>query len=253
MIEFLGSTSTLFSLAAEFLKTRKEQAGSLNADDFRNWLEREAFPLLLQNSDQLLASVIAMKAQNTEQYQTMIGLLTKLQDSISSKSNNRFLNDRHWQILTVLSEAFGGNPIEFSKIAESIEIDAPELKKALGLLDELGLAKVLWATQCSAARITSKGYLKSKLRDAPEESHSSLASVLACLPCETGSIRLGVLASTANVPVQFVHALLDVWCARNLLSFEDNAGSLEYATVRRVKQLLFEETYNQNLAVLTES
>ena len=253
MIEFLGSTSTLFSLAAEFLKTRKEQAGSLNADDFRNWLEREVFPLLLQNSDQLLASVISMKAQNTEQYQTMIGLLTKLQDSISPKSNNRFLNDRHWQILTVLSVAFGGNPIEVSKIAESIEIDALELKRALGLLEELGLAKVLSATQRSAARTTSKGYLKSSLRSAPEESNSALARVLACLPRETGSIRLGTLASTANVSVQFLHALLDVWGARNLLSFENNAGSPEHATVRRVKHMLFEETFNQDLAVLTES
>lgn len=38
------STSTLFALAAEFLKTKREEVSERNAQAFATWLEHEAFP-----------------------------------------------------------------------------------------------------------------------------------------------------------------------------------------------------------------
>lgn len=245
----VAATAPLF---AEFMKTRGERAEAATQQEFQKWLE-QAVPQLITNSEKIFASLISLKANNAEQYQTIIGLLLKIEESISPKSKDRFLSDLDWRVLTAIATSFGGNPIDEAQLAGTLELTNAELKKSVKLLSELGYAKVISSTKHSAAEATAKGYLKHQVRESLETANALVIAVLQILPSSGGYVRFRDLASKAQVPKQFLKALITVWSERNLLNFEDNSGTLDFATIEDVTQMLLHDEANRDLIRLLQN
>jgi len=66
------AVAQLAPLVAQWLEHRDQNAERADAEAFRRWLEIEAFPLLLEQSDQALHSIIGLKADEKERYDTLL-------------------------------------------------------------------------------------------------------------------------------------------------------------------------------------
>lgn len=245
----VAATAPLF---AEFMKTRGERAEAATQQEFQKWLE-QAVPQLITNSEKIFASLISLKANNAEQYQTIIGLLLKIEESISPKSKDRFLSDLDWRVLTAIATSFGTRPIEEAQIATSTGLSTLEVRKSLKLLSELGYTKVNMDTKWFAAEATAKGYLKHEMQQSSETADARINAIFQCLPCNGDSIWFHQLASKANVPKSFLQALMTVWSEHGLLKFEDNAGTLDFATIEDVTQMLLHDEANRDLTRLLQN
>jgi hypothetical protein len=180
-------------------------------------------------------------------------LLSKIEESISPKSNDSFLTELHWRVLHALATSFGGNPMEEAQIATSVGLSTAELKTILELLSELGYAKVISSTKYYAARATANGYLKHQARESLETAGIWTSAVLQFLPRSGDSIRFHELVSKAQVPKPFLQALMTIWSDRSLLNFEDNAGDLDFATIEGVTQMLLQDESNRDLIRLLQN
>jgi hypothetical protein len=70
------------SLAADFMKVRLERGESFDTDAFQRWLQTEAFPQLLAQSDQTLHSLISLKASQHERYHELLDHVVAIRHAV---------------------------------------------------------------------------------------------------------------------------------------------------------------------------
>ena len=79
----LASTSAV--LAANYLGEVARRKGTHSTEAFQAWLESTAFPVLREQAEQTLKSVISLKANDAEQYQTLLGHLLAIRSGGSAE------------------------------------------------------------------------------------------------------------------------------------------------------------------------
>lgn len=93
-------------LVAQFLRERANEHGAVTEAAFRQWLQDEAFPKLLQQSGQALQAIVSMKATETERYAKLEALLQEIRIAVTpTKSTPPALSPQAISILAQVIES----------------------------------------------------------------------------------------------------------------------------------------------------
>lgn len=242
----LKDVAQLASFVADFFTARKSRADAATAEEFRQWLEREAFPRLLNQSDQAMTTLLSLKANQREQFDQIMGLLQQIRELISGASPASAwaaLQEPEQLILTALYEQAVGEPSERSVSDEALErasdTTGPVLRQHLRHLHEEGLVKVREVTGARFVGAEPKGLLLAWAVIDPVEHQIALARLRDALPRHPAIRNFGNYVEQANVPQQLAYAVLEAWKADGLLKFDDNAGVRSHARIHGVVERMF--------------
>jgi hypothetical protein len=255
MIESLPLYSTLFQLCAEWRKARVENTAEFSAAEFQNWLTHEAFPELLKNSEQILASVVSMKATQSVKLELILNKLDEISALLDSGSNDQFLEDIHWDMLRILSEACTDSlfrPFDHAQIAQHLNIEKSSSLEAATLLENFKYLKIISSTKSRVFRITAKGYLKHQSTLGVDASGRA-KRIAAQLPTRNETKRAGAIAENAEASIVLVEAMLRVWSEQDLIRLEAQVYPFSQALVLNVKPILLKDERLQSLSYLSRA
>lgn len=240
----LELTSTLLSLATTYMSGKENRSKAQDAAAFRSWLEREAFPLLLESADQTLASVIAMKASQHEQLVELLDKVGAIHAAVVPQSSASMLAqlkrlDRAL-LLHVFDVASQEGPFEhFDLVALQAGLAAPadEIVRSARWLEEKGWMRVAESSGGWSCSPTAAG-----IHFAWTATHASAAASIErlrdALPSGNACERLGALASSVGVPIGLVYSTVMVWADQGLLTFDDDTWPVSGALVHDVSESL---------------
>jgi len=248
-----SNLSTLAGLFAEFLKFRGEKAESIDAAEFRKWLEKEAFPKLADQSEQTFRSLMEMKAQSYEAYVQILTLLREIRAHLSEET----ATDR-WAAMDSLERAVLAHLLdraqrsddeavelkELSAVVNSVPKDAADAAEAL---DERGLAKVGQATGGHfSVTPTAAGLVLAWSAVDPTAFVNADRRFKEVLRGNDYAVRIGVLAQSSDVPFALAFALAQEWQTRGLITFDADYAPVEAGLVHGVRPL-FRKRIEQEL------
>lgn len=244
----LKDVAQLASFVGDFFTTRKSRTDAATAEEFREWLEREAFPRLLNQSDQAMTTLLSLKANQREQFDQIMGLLKQIRELVSGASPASVwgaLEDPEQRILACLYEQAITEPdpnkqyVSDEELGRASGTAGATLSQHLRHLDEEGLVKIPKVTGVRSAGARPKGLLLAWAVIAPAEHQAALARLRDALPRQPQIKSFGDYVKQAEVPGRLAYAVLETWKAEGLLQFDDNAGITSRARIHRVAEKVF--------------
>lgn len=233
----LELTSTMATLAANFLTEVARNRSDGSATAFHAWLENVAFPALRDNAEQTLATVISLKAVNTERYETLLGHVLAIRQAVgASCPQDRWhvLNTLDRQVLKQLYEAAHDDldiDIDSGEIATDPVAELKEIERSARFLDEQGLLVNRKASSKWTIGPTPRGVWLAWAANAPTEFSQSVNRLKAALKAAE-AIRLGELSAQAQVPLGLTTAQVYVWQEDGLINFADKYSPFEAGIVQ---------------------
>lgn len=225
MIEQIITLVTLISTLHTTVGDRHEAA---SAADFRQWL-KDIFPQLLDQSENIWNTVIALKANQTEQYAVLIGHLEAIRALVGDHTAQRTWNtlravDQNLlrKLYDVSREDLPEN-LSLSELLASMAIEESALLSSARLLEEMKLVDTKPGSNnywCVAA--TSAGVVLAWEMSDPD--YAAAVQRIKSTLCTTQAIRLQELVDTAKVPRGLTYALMNVWTQQGHVVFKDNTS-----------------------------
>ncbi|OJY87931.1 MAG: hypothetical protein BGP25_06460 [Lysobacterales bacterium 63-13] len=237
-------TSTLLSLAATYLTGKESRGEALDAATFRDWLEHEAFPLLLKQADQTLASVISMKADQHEQLQELLNKVHLIYAAVvtphPSVTIAKLQNLDRALMLYMFDRASDEGPFQ--------HFESGDLESALGASSAKIISSVRWLEEngwivvaefsggwsCSPTAAGLDFTWTATDPSAPE----AIERLRRALPDRTASERLETLANAAEIPIGLAYSKVKIWADQGLLIFEDSVWPPSEGLVHGVQESL---------------
>lgn len=239
MLELL---STAAALGAEFLKEREGRPERVSAQEFREWMERVAFPVLLSRADSSLETLISMKASSAEQLGRIESKLNEIHQLVIGSSGQS-----QWQSLAALDRQILEAIFRDIKAGVDVMVDDDEMARDLGVtseilrpsieyLDEIGLLQshAYLGGKFSISAMTT-GILLAWSAVEPDGLQSAMNSIATRL-CNGDSHRIGDLAEHADISTLLADALIENWADQGLLEQQRYDGGRDHSLVYNVTQ-----------------
>jgi len=234
--------STLFAMCAEFFKTQQERNARVDSDSFRQWLQDELFPRLLEQSDKALTSIISLKANEKERFEVILGHLVAIRAAVAEPTaadiwhglqpNDRSVLAQLYQKQLVSPDSFFDDDDLLDKYPRK------DLDASLRYLDERGWVNLREYSGARSFDLKPAGVqLVWEAKDPTGYAQAS-TRLARCLPDARSAKRIGELAIEAEVPYPLVRALIGGWANLSLLTFDDTYSPPEAGVVRRVSETL---------------
>jgi len=230
------------SLAADFMKARLERGESFDTDAFQQWLQREAFPHLLAQSDQTLRSLISLKASQHERYEELLDHVVAIRHAVVDPTPA----DK-WSALSEIDRCVLKHVYEKARENPFQPIDSKDLESALiavgavvassaRYLSERGLLKLAagsdgWSVAPQGAGV----HLAWAVADA-QGYDAAIDRLGKALPARGETKRLATLAAEANVPAGLTYFVMGGWADQGFLTLQDNASPYDRALIHNVRE-----------------
>lgn len=238
----LELVSTAVALGAEFLKEREGRPERVSAQEFRDWMERVAFPELLSRADSSLETLISLKASSAEQLGRIESKLNEIHQLVAGSTSQDL-----WQSLATLDrqileaifrvvESGKDEIVDDEEMARRLGVTSAVLRSSVEFLDERGLL------QCHAYiggkfSISSvhTGVLLAWSAIEPDRLQSAMNDIAAKL-CDGDGHRFADLAEHAGISPLLVDALIGNWAEQGLMDQQHYDGGVDHALVYNVTQ-----------------
>jgi len=240
----LDLVAPLFSLSAEYLKTRKEDAQARSIEDFQAWLREDVFPRLLEQSGQTLHSTIALRAAEHERFASIMELLQTIRQAVSEPT----VADRWAELRPVdqvlLKHLHARTLDDLFVILDNDDLTATlhepgeTLSAAAQFLSERGLLE--YTPYCGGwhVSLTRAGMELAHEVASPgsfEKATSCLGKVLSARKDDVA--RLDELSEAAHQPFALAYFVVSSWAERGLLAFQE-MSPFEASSVYNVSETL---------------
>lgn len=242
-VHVLELIATGTSLAADFLKLRLERGESCDSIAFQNWLKNEAFPQLLEQSDQTLRSLISLKASQHERYNELLDHVVAIRRAVveptAADEWSRF-GDVDRGLLMHVYEKVRDDPLQHVDVEEletALQANEDVLVRSARYLSERCLVKLAeWSGSWSIAP-QSAGVCLAWAAVHAQEYAAAIARVVEALPPPGDATRLCTLVADADVPAGLAYFLVCEWARQDRLSFEDDASPYDGALIHNVREV----------------
>jgi hypothetical protein len=218
------------ALAAEFLKVRGDRHEAVDAKAFRHWLEHDAMPRLMQNSDGILHAVATLKATNQERFDQIQALLVDIHRAVAAPSAQdtwERLTAVDQGILRALFRAVRDDPfigVKPDELQSALNAEMPELLKSARFLKERNLLILHEHTRGWSVSPQAAGVWLAWAAEAAVDHAAAVRRLRELLISETSTTRLRTLADETTVPEGLAYYVIRTWADAGLLTFEDNAS-----------------------------
>ena len=239
----IEAVAPLFALFAEYLKTREDQAARIDADAFRQWLEREAFPRLLEQSEQALRSIVGLKADEKERYDILLEHVRAIRAAVvpnTAVETWRAMEPVDRAVLAAFFADFKEKPdAQFDEShLDHIKHPSDQLRKSVRYLQEKSWVIEHAFSGAWFADLTDTGVLFAWEATDPTGYAASKQRLASCLPADGETSRIGALADAAEIPYPFAQALVSAWAEQGLIEFEDGYSPPHMGLVHTVSESL---------------
>lgn len=237
MLEQIFTLVTLISTLHSTVGDRHEAA---SAADFRQWL-KDIFPQLLDQSENIWNTVIALKANQTEQYAVLIGHLEAIRALVGDHTAQGTWNKLRAVDQTLLRKLYEVSRedlpenLSLKELVESMAVEESALLSSGSLLQEnkLVICKSGSSNHWDIAATAAGVVLAWEMSD-PD--YAAAVHRIKSALCAAQAIRLQGLADTANVPRGLTYALMNVWTEQGLLVFENNTTPFYMGRIDRISE-----------------
>lgn len=214
ILSILASTAPL---AAEYLKTRKENGEAVSNEDFQRWLQDEMMPQLLAQSDHLLRTMVSMKASQHERFQEVLDRIAdiyRLLKPSTAADRWRELTDLDRQLLSLLLEGIRDREEEDLDIKDAIESTGStsvEIQRSCRLLEENCWIHIHEFTGALFFSMRPAGVVFAWDAISQDEFQSTLSSLKRELETVELPVRAQELIEVTKAPRHLIFALLECW------------------------------------------
>lgn len=238
----LELVSTAAALGAAFLKEREGRLERVSAQEFREWMERVAFPVLLSRADSSLETLISMKASSSEQLGRIESKLNEIHQLVAGSSGQS-----QWQSLATLDRQILEAIFRDIEAGVDVIVDDDEMARRLGITSDVLRPSVEFLCesgllQCHAytggkfsISSMSSGTLLAWSAIEPDRLQSTMNSIATKL-CEGDGHRIGDLAEHAGVSPLLADALIENWVEQGLMDRQQYDGGVDHSLVYNVTQ-----------------
>lgn len=209
------AASIVAALVAQFLQTRQGTADSVSNAEFREWLESEAVPEILARSEQLLVSMVLLKANQEDRFQEISDRLRDIMRLLSPSTVAdawQSLQDLDRELLSTLlarTVLDDGAHLDIEEFLSSTNKPRDLVRRSARMLEEREWIHVHEFTGKYSMTMRPSGVLFTWEATEPAEFAECQRAVHEQLAAIDGSEYLGAIAEQANVPVPLVTALLE--------------------------------------------
>lgn len=237
------TVSQLAPLVAQWLEHRSQRAERDDADAFRQWLQNEAFPRLLEQSEQALQSIAGLKAAEKERFDTILEHLVAILAAVAEPTVADYWRKLRPVDQVVLKALFAMLQEDADRCVDGAELAAAaghaerEVHDTVRYLEEQGWAHCHEFSGKWAADLRSAG-IRFVWEASDASGFEAARERLAQLLVADEAARIGVLAEDADVPYPLAHALVQDWADQGLLQFEDDYSPPEAGLVHSVSATL---------------
>jgi hypothetical protein len=221
-----AEVSTFFALAAEFRKVQLERGETATADEFRRWLEHAVIPQMREQADQVLASVISLKASQHEQLREILDRLAEIGRAVIPATASSTWADLQDDDRRVLEAVFHDALKEGSRGLDSRQLHiegmpVDRVRRSARFLHEQRWGRYTEGTQAWFFFIAPPGLLFVWEATAPGEYRDGIARIAKHLPSRGQSQRIGTIAELAGVPFPLAYAVLVRWAKEGAFTLSD--------------------------------
>lgn len=199
-------------------------------------------PRLLEQSDQALRSIVGLKADEKERYDTLLTHVVAIRgvldgDTVGAK----------WRKLKSIDRAVMGAFFNTFQAESDDQVDAGQLATVTGQPIDAVRASVRflqereWVIEHAYsgggfAELSDAGVRFAWEATDPAGYSDAIERLTRCLPLDGESERIGAMAQRANVPYPFAQVLVTGWAEKGLVEFEDGYSPPEMGLVHSVTE-----------------
>jgi hypothetical protein len=239
MLELIATGA---SLVADFLKERQERGESIDAKAFRDWLEHQAFPRLLANSNQTLQSVISIKADHHERYNELLRHVLAIRRAVAEPTPAdewSTLSDLERGLLMLVYQKTRDDPflhLDEEELQVALQADEAAIVKCKRYLSERGWLNYSEYSGGSSISPQPAGVILAWAVNEPGEYQEAIDRLSRNLPSDRQAECIGALAETSDVPIGLAYFVISHWAQQGHLTFEDNASPFDGGLVYNVQE-----------------
>ena len=214
----------------------------------------KVLPQLLSQSEQAFTTLVSIKANQREQFDTVMEHLVAIRAAVAKPptSADRWaaLRPAGRDVLRLLFEKASANPfasIDAAALQELLGLNATDALNEVRRLHEQSLVKISEASgHHLSVRPTSAGIVL--LLASEEATTPGLGDVIQrlkrALPTPPNSKRLAKFAKDAEVPIGLAHFALEQWANEGHVRYDGNAAPFEASLISHATLTFLESTDN---------